>query len=476
METDASKKMKSEIFTMSGLEIGRRLKKREFSPVEVLDAHIEKIEQVNKKINALVVKDFDKARQEAKEAEKRLMGQDSETLPPLYGVPCTIKDAYAVKGLSWVGGSVFRKNIIANDDADAVKAYRKQGLIIMGKTNVPEASMWGETYNKVYGRTNNPYNIKHIVGGSSGGEGALIASGASPIGVGSDVGGSIRLPCTFNGIVGHKPTGGLTQERFHWPHASGKALDFCTFGPMARRMEDIIYLMKIFPKTREIVDPNSVDIKNLTYYYYDSAGFPEADPSVKKAIDDVVQALKRDGLKVEPYKPVNIKWHFLIWAIMLEEFNEEDFRVMLGDGKKISLIEQSLKMIFGVSDITLPALVLGIFSIIKMGDKSVKKIVNKGYQMKDEISQKLGNNGVLICPAFPTPAPRHMVPLIKPFGFGYCGIFNVTEFPSTVVPVGFSGDLPIGIQLVSNHFHDHISLAVGAHLEKIFGGWKIPQL
>jgi fatty acid amide hydrolase 2 len=466
-----------EVLTLSGLEIGRRLKKRELSPVEVLDVHINKIEEVNKKINALVVKNYEKARQEAKEAEKNLMRQDIKTLSPLYGVPCTIKDAYAVKGLSWVGGSVYRKDVVADADADIVKAYRKQGLIIMGKTNVPEASLWIETCNKVYGRTNNPHNLKCTPGGSSGGEAALIGSGASPIGLGSDVAGSIRMPCVFSGIVGHKPTGGLIQERLHWPSANGKLADFNTFGPLARRMEDIIHLMKIIPKTRNINDPDSVNLRELTYYYYDDAGSPQTDRSVKKAISDTVQALLDDGFKVQPYKPTGMKWHFLIWIMMMKEFNQQDVRDILGSGKRVSLMKQSLKMTLGVSDITFPALGLGVMSILKMGDRHIKKFVNKCYMMKEEISQRLGDRGVLICPAYPTVAPRHRTPLVNPFGFGYCGIFNVTEFPSTAVPVGFSDSgLPVGVQIVSNHYHDHISLAVGLHLEKVFGGWKIPRI
>ena len=266
-----------ELLRMSVVEMARMIRKGRLSPVDVLKAHIRRIEEVNPLINAVIATRFDEAEKEAREARERL-AKKREALPPLFGVPCTIKDAYAVKGLPFAGGVWARRNLISDSDATVVERIKQSGAIIMGKTNVPEASMWMETYNHVYGRTKNPYDLKRGPGGSSGGEGAIVAAGGSPFGIGADVGGSIRYPSAFNGVAGHKPTGTLVPSTGHWPPAEGPIARYCTYGPIARRVSDLAYILPLIAgpdgkdmivEKREGPSPDSVDTSKLKVFYFD---------------------------------------------------------------------------------------------------------------------------------------------------------------------------------------------------------------
>jgi fatty acid amide hydrolase 2 len=196
----------SDLLTTSVRELARRVRSRTLSSLELVDAHIAQIERVNPVLNAVVRERFEEARVEARRADARQARGDD--LPPLHGVPCTIKEAFALTGMPNTSGLLARKGFLATEDAAAVAKLRAAGAIPLGVTNVSELCMWLESNNRVYGRTNNPYDPARIAGGSSGGEGAIVAAGASPFGLGSDVGGSIRLPAFFNGIFGHKPSGG----------------------------------------------------------------------------------------------------------------------------------------------------------------------------------------------------------------------------------------------------------------------------
>ena len=213
----------------------------------VVEAHIARIEAVNPTINAVVAKRYDDARAEADAADARMAAaaRPDEALRCRYlGVPCTIKECFALTGMPQSSGLVARKGVVASDDATTVARMRAAGAIPLGVTNVSELCMWYESNNRVYGRTNNPYDPSRIVGGSSGGEGAIIGAGGSPFGLGSDVGGSIRMPAFFNGVFGHKPTGGLVPGSGQYPEAHGEGARIVATGPLARRAADLWPLVK----------------------------------------------------------------------------------------------------------------------------------------------------------------------------------------------------------------------------------------
>ena len=174
----------------------------------------------------------------------------------------------------------------------------------MGRTNVPEAGMWCETYNTVYGRTNNPRHLSHTVGGSSGGEGAIIAAGGSPFGPGSDVGGSIRFPSFFNGVIGHKPTGGLVPGTGHWPSAEGPVKRYSVTGALGRAVDDIAFLLTLMAgpdgKDDSVLDralekPGDVDLKSVKVFFYDDNGLTSPSPHVTEAVERAAEALRERG-------------------------------------------------------------------------------------------------------------------------------------------------------------------------------------
>ena len=235
----------NELLSLSAVELARRIREKRILSREVVETHIAHIQRVNPDLNAVVRERFDDARREAEAADRRIQAANGDELPPFLGVPCTIKECFALTGMPNSSGLVARKGEIARQDATAVARLRAAGAIPLGVTNVPELCMWMETDNRVYGRTNNPYNVKHIVGGSSGGEGAIIASGASPFGLGSDIGGSIRMPAFFNGVFGHKPSAGLVPGTGQYPIATNQALRYLTTGPLARRAEDLMPLLRV---------------------------------------------------------------------------------------------------------------------------------------------------------------------------------------------------------------------------------------
>jgi fatty acid amide hydrolase 2 len=194
----------STFLQISARKLAALIRSGDASSADVVNAHIARIEEVDGVVNALAADRFDAARREAAAADERLARGDA--CGPLHGVPFTVKEMIAVAGMPFTFGCRNRRNAVSPADAAVVARLRSAGAIVLGVTNVPEWGMWYETYNHVYGRTNNPHAPAHTAGGSSGGEAAVVGAGGSPFGVGADVGGSIRIPAAFCGVYGHKPT------------------------------------------------------------------------------------------------------------------------------------------------------------------------------------------------------------------------------------------------------------------------------
>ncbi len=474
-----------DLLIMSATDIAKKIRRKEVSPVEVMDVHLSRMEEVNPKINAVVVPRFEEARKEARQAEERLAGEKKEELPPFFGVPCTIKDTFAMAGLPWAGGLWKRRATVPDFNATVVDRVKQSGAIIMGKTNVPEAAMWVETYNYVYGRTNNPYDLSRGVGGSSGGEGAIIASGASPFGIGSDVGGSIRFPSAFNGIAGHKPTGGRVPGFGHWPEATGPIAIYNTYGPMARRTADLAPLLRLIQgpdgrdpivEDRGFVSPDSVDRKNLRVFYFESNGMVRPSADVERAVAMCAGALRAEGLPVEYWRPAGVKRSLEIWQAGMSQ-NPNPFVNIMGDGEPISVMKETLLFLLRRGKITFPG--LGVALVEKPGQFFAgrnRKMIALADDLRRQMEERLGDNGVMICPVFPTPAQKHHYIWKDLLGIGYSGLINILGFPATVMPVYYNKDgLPVSVQIVAARWNDHLTLAVAAMIEEIFGGWRPPE-
>lgn len=467
---------------MSATEMSQSLRSRKIRSRALVDAHIARIVAVNGKINAMVQFRFDEARAEADAADEQLAG-GGDDLPPLLGVPCSIKENFAFTGFPQVSGMVSRRDAVAQTEAPTVRRLREAGAIVMGFSNTPELCMWMETNNRVYGRTGNPYGPRHIAGGSSGGEGSLIGAGASPFGLGADVGGSIRFPAFFNGVFGHKPTPGIVPNTGQYPEPAGDMNFNCVTGPIARRAQDLWPLLNILagPDGLDPIceagtlkgDPAEVELGKLRIFSIENDGRRKVSRDLVDAQARAARWLGDQGQQLSYLRPPSLKKSFEIWSAMMKATGPEPFSKQLGEGTAISPLLHLMRWPIGKTPHTLPALVLAALDQLPMNPD---KMVRLGKELRAELIQTLGEDGVLLYPPYTRPAPRHNHPLMTPFDFAYCGIFNVLGFPSTQVPLGLNAKgLPLGTQVIAAPGNDALTIAVAEALEKQFGGWVFPD-
>src|SRR5579872_7262655 len=264
------------------------IQSRKLSPVELVQAHLDPIERLNSQITAYVQIDREGALATARDAEKAIV--QNKALGPLHGVPLSIKSAIDVAGMRCEAGTKLRAGHLATNDAPLVSRLRNAGAIILGTTNTPELLMAWETDNLLYGRTNNPHDLTRTAGGSSGGEAAAIATGCSAGGVGSDGGGSIRVPAHFCGICGLKPTPGRVPATGHFPQSAGPFALLGVVGPMARTISDLKVLFEVM-QGPEIGDPSAApvplrwpapsELKNLRIGYFEDDGRTPVTPETR---------------------------------------------------------------------------------------------------------------------------------------------------------------------------------------------------
>lgn len=478
-----------DILKESTLEVARKIRNKEITSVAVLAACIRRIKDVNSSLNCFVEDRFELALDEANRADEII--QKGEKTPdqlekeqPLLGVPFTTKDCICVKGLHNTAGVVLRKDVIAEEDAVAIRLLREKGAIIIGLTNVPELCMWWETHNHIHGKTCNPYNTNRIVGGSSGGEGALQAAAGSIFGIGSDIGGSIRMPAYFNGIFGHKPSRFVVSNEGQHPGPETELHNsFLSIGPMVRHAEDLKLLLGIISgeNASELKLNEPVDIKKIKFYYQYSNEAPltdPVDPDIKMAMKKVIEYLnKQHQLDAEEKKMAILKKSQAIWFANMKSKKRFGELIMENDSVG-NVLKEIVKNIFGLSGNTMIGLATSLFDYggVKVGDERHKHYLKLRDQLEATFKEMLGDNGVFLYPAHPTPAPYHNEPLFRPFNFSYTAIVNCLGLPATTIPLGLSRDgLPIGIQVIANHNQDRLCLAVAEELDRAFGGWLEPQ-
>jgi fatty acid amide hydrolase 2 len=473
------------LLRMSAVQLAERIADRRLSSVEVVQAHIDEVCRWNPVINALVATRFDSALEEARAADARTK-QDPDALGPLHGVPCTVKEAVAFGGMPHSSGLLARADKRAEADAPTVARLRQAGAIPLGVTNVSELCMWMECDNKVYGCSSNPYDAGRTPGGSSGGEGAIVGAGASPIGLGADVGGSIRMPAFFCGVFGHKPTGGLVPATGHHPLAEGAAQRYLTIGPLARCAEDLMPFLRVIAGpdgsydcvSYELGDPDAVRIEGLRVINVVDNGSTHVSEELQAAQRRAADHLASSGASVRTVEVPALARSFEIWGAMMAAANHTPFIEHLGDGAPISVGREMLRFMMGRSSHTFPALMLGASEQIPMlRGRRGQRLVEAGRELREQLESLLGDGGVMLYPSYATVAPRHREPLRWPFRWVYTGIINVMELPATQVPLGLGEEgLPLGVQVVGRRGNDHLTIAIARELERAFGGWVPPHL
>jgi aspartyl-tRNA(Asn)/glutamyl-tRNA(Gln) amidotransferase subunit A len=444
--------------------LAARIRDKEVSPVEVLRAHEDRIGRLNPLLNAIVTSAPDAA-ERARAAEAAVMR--GERLGPLHGVPFTMKDAFETAGLRTACGSRLLAHHVPATDATVVTRMRAAGGVMLGKTNVPEFCLWGETSNLVFGRTVNPWNRERTCGGSSGGEAAAIAAGCSPIGVGSDVGGSIRLPAHYCGIVGFKPSHGRVSTAGYLP---ATLFRFNHAGPMARTVRDVALGTHVLagPDGR---DPYCLAVPApevaaslaapgpLRVGWIAARGFGPVHEEIVTTVARAAAALQDAGCHVEATSVPALE-RIDAHALTVVLFGAEGapyFDALIGDRR----------------DELHPFLRRRLDTRIT----SLSDYVAAEHEV-DRLRQGLVDYftrfDVLLCPTGTVPAHGHDATehviagqtVVARHALRATLPFDLTGSPALSVPFAWSAEgLPLGVQVVGRHLDDVTVLRVGALLE-----------
>lgn len=459
-------------------QLVRQIREHTISPVELLEAHLRRIETVNPSLNAIVNKRYSKARDEAQRAEEAVMR--GAELGPLHGIPCTVKEFLAIEGMRHTGGLWVRRNHLARANATLVDRLQAAGAIIMGTTNAPEGGLWHETHNRVYGRTANPHDLTRTSGGSSGGEGAIVAAGGSPFGIGSDVGGSIRIPSAFCGIFGHKPTHGLLPNTGHFPDPPPKPYMAC--GPMTRSARDLQPLLDVLAgpdgldpqaSTWPRVDANTVDPRELVIYPVPTNGRANVRPEMQAAVMDAAEALQERGASVRELKLPQLKHAFEIWAALMGDLGIT-YDGLVTDGGRVPLGQELIRWARGRSTHTGAVLtMIALERAMHLLPDQTERMQGLADELSHELETVLGDRGVMLHPGFAQTAPYHRrIGATNPTDVGVTAIFNILQVPVTVAPVGMHQGLPTSVQCIARRGADHLTIAAAMALEDAFGGWR----
>lgn len=467
-----------DLLYLGAAEIARQIRNRELSPVTVVEAHIQRIEQVNPAINAMVTPLFEQTRAEAQTAQDHIAQHGTDDLPPLFGVPITIKDCWAVKDARFTGGSWYLRDNIAPDDAEAVRLLRAAGAIILGKTNLPDMCWTGEAVNPVFGQTNNPHNLKYSAGGSSGGEGAIIAAGGSPLGLGSDIAGSVRIPAAMNGCVALKPTSGRVPSEDHVPAISDPIGGWNTAGPLARRIEDLALALKVLSRT-PVADYRQISLQGRTCRVSIQNGYIPVREDVVKTVEMAMDTLGQAGMVTQRDDQLPIAFAAFAYLALMGRYGNTDFKRALGGGKPYNLLVEIGRHLCGKGRISARVLwfttgidLLGlIFKLL--GFESFEKL----ELYKQALIDAMDTGGVILCPVLKTAPPRHGWTWGLLWQMPMTFMFNALGFPCAVVPVGYNEKgLPMAVQVVARPGEDEVALAVAAELERVHGGWQMATL
>jgi fatty acid amide hydrolase 2 len=492
----------AELLQRGVVDLAAAVRAGEVTPVELVEAHVRRIEALQPQLNALVADRFEAALSEARAAQDEARAARPELaahLPakPLLGVPFTAKEMLAVRGLPATYGNAARRGRVAARDATVVARLRAAGAIPLGVSNVPEWGMWCETYNEVYGRTNNPYDLKRTPGGSSGGEGALVGAGGSPLGLGSDIGGSVRMPAAFCGVFGHKPTHGLLPLTGHhpvyvdrdWRHGhpgSPMISPYLAIGPLARCARDLMPLLRIMagpdgtdPNAEPLPlgDPAAVQWAGRRVLLLPAPRIPRTRrtaPALRDAVAEAGAVFEAAGAAVGEAPSDLMQRAGDIWFAALQSVGGPSFTELLADGNDLRLLPEVAAALFGRGRYSWPALFFGIGERIgRQGGARLQAALAEGRRVARRFDQLVGDGGVLIAPVHPRPAPRHNEPALFPFDFLHTGFFNALRVPATAVPFGFGrSGLPLSVQVAAGRGNDHLAIAAAMLLEAVQPAWR----
>jgi amidase len=460
------------IIQSSASDLAAAIRNKKLTSKEIVDAHLDRIAAVNPKLNAIVQLTADSARKQAEEADAALAR--GEIKGPLHGVPMTIKDTLETEGVICTGGTKGRANYVPKADATAVARLRAAGAIFLGKTNVPELAGAIETDNLVYGRTNNPYDLARTPGGSSGGEAAIISACGSPLGLGTDAGGSIRVPAHFCGLAALKPTSGRVPRTGQFPQPMGARAPVFHVSLIARRVADLALALPIIagPDFRDasivgmpLLNPKEVKISGLKIAYFDTDGTAAPTNEISAAVRDCAKAFIDARAQVAEAKTPDAEKAGLVY-----------YDISRGDGGAGT--RAFLKGIGSdpISPLFEKALTYSVAPAMASTTDALAAFVRWDL-FRNAMLRFMENYDAVLSPVAPYPALAHGTSFdeLNRQGLGYAQMYNLTGWPSATVRVGTSPEgLPLNVQVAARPWREDVALALATYLEDSFGGWKMP--
>lgn len=470
--------MNNEWMCKSVKELVYAIRNRSISVVELSTYFIQRIDQVNPFINAVAQVDPDRILNEAALLDEEL--SKGIVRGPLHGIPITVKDNLMTKDIVTTGGSFAYIDHIPMQDATAVKRLRNAGAIVLGKTNLPDFALSWETNSTAFGRTNNPYNFAHTSGGSSGGEAAILASGGSALGLGTDSGGSIRLPAHYCGVAGIRTSRGLIPSTGHIPPKEGYPIlgvfaPFSAIGPMARYVDDLIYTLPIligedgvdpYAENQSIINAPHFSLCGKNIAVYSSLANTIVDPEIEAVVYQVAKTLTSLGAHVNDVQPPDLDTARDIYSGIVGADGGEGIRHLLSelgyDGIPYNL-NQSLSL--------MPQ------------EPSLRRYLDTSIQwdiFRIKMLEFMKPYDIILCPVAAFVALLHDRAFTEPDLFHHEKFlipFSLMGWPSVVVRAGMnSNGLPIGIQVVAKHGQDYQALYTALAIEQQMGGWKPPSI
>jgi amidase len=472
-------------------ELAQSLLRKEISALELTDQFIARIEALDGDLNAVPVRDFTRARETAREADAALARGERR---PLLGVPVTVKESYNVAGLPTTWGIPAARNFIPEEDALAVTRLKGAGAVILGKTNVPFALGDWQSYNDIHGATNNPWDKTRTPGGSSGGSSAALAAGFGPLSLGSDIGGSLRVPAHFCGVCAHKPTHALVPSRGHVPPgvpARPKGVDLAVIGPMARSVNDLILALDIIAGPDEAADGRAYRLSLPPARADKLAGFRvlfiaehpllPTSPEVGASLELLAQRLTAAGVDVQRETPLlpdlagSARLYVkLLNAVISAQLPEDRYQEIRAAIEKIPADDQSL-----VAELARGAV---------MSHREWLRADFARQRLEHQWRVLFRDFDVVVCPPAATPAFPHdpstpqeartMAVGGKEFPYlhnlVWAELATTCGLPATVIPMGVTEGLPIGVQIIGPGFEDRTPLAFARAIEREFGGFTVP--
>lgn len=485
----------ADLLELSAVQLAWLIRGKQISPVELIEQCITRLEQVQPACNAMAVNLFDDARNAARRAEADvLMGRP---LGRLHGVPFSMKEGLGLAGQPKTCGSRLRTEHRALSTATVAARLIAAGAIPLALGNQAEMALWPETDNLVYGRTLNPYDASRTAGGSSGGDSVMVATGCVPFALGTDGGGSIRIPAAFNGIFGLKPSRGrvplsghlpLDERRVSLPVSQAVASHFAA-GPLCRYAEDLGAVLEVIAGS-DGIDRNihsgyqqplqATALKRVFVCLPDPLkwGTP-LSPAITAAVIETGQRYADLGVDVHAWHEGCFANAFFIWLAVLKCETNIHLADYLGDGQRLNYPRALYAALAGKPLFSQGPLLASLMDNCgdRLGNPGLSRFLKQRDHLQQALARLFDGQSILVLPATPTVAPAHGSALKRPFDIGYCALFNVLGFPALCVPMGrLDQGCPVAVQLVAGLGQDALLLEAARFLEMEFGGWRKPPL